>query len=222
MSEQLEQWNEECLLEGPSPRFVAVTDRSAEHWLTVVPDDAGDRVVVDGRAFGPYTHVYEDALAVSLAGARAAWPVEEDGSWRVVVDGEPGPLVAETSVQARPVFSPDGRHLAYGASRLRARRGRSPILLYVDGGEQDRLLAAAPIQYASDGRLCYVEQAERAQRVVVDGEPGPWVTSVVEFEDPMGWATPETRPMTPVTFAPDSASFAYASMGRGAATRTTR
>lgn len=73
----------------------------------------GARWIVDGVA-GP---VHADVLAAGFSpdGARVAYQAQaEDRSWRMIVDGVAGaPTDLDTGGLGPPVWSPDGRHLAY-------------------------------------------------------------------------------------------------------------
>lgn len=233
-----DRWTQEPLFvfpQGEVPQLVEVVDQSGDHWLVVTRSRSGDRVVLDGRVFGPYPHVYCEwsrdeqsgdplppPLALAARGATAAWSVDDADGMRVVVDGERGPWVEGVSVQSPPVFSPDGGHLAYGAmtsppdGRFRA---RSTADLVVDGVRRGILLGRAPVQFAPDGRLCFVEAGDDGrERVVVDGTAGPWVEAVLPLGPQGVYPTPARRPMDPVIFAPGGGSFAYvARVGGGVA-----
>ena len=194
-------------------RRVLALDRRAEHVLLVVGGPDGDRILVDGIEHGPFGSTgsaVENALVVHPDTGRYACPVITESGAFVLVDGVPQQSFDAMSADVAPAFSPDGAHVAYGAATVPGRYGGEPALV-VDGEVRDVPLAAAQVQFAPDGRLVYVELAPdgRRQRVVVGGEPGPWVDEVLSFEDPTRW-TGRAVDADAVVFSRSSGSFAYA------------
>lgn len=205
--------------DGLELRRVLALDRAAEHVLLVVGGPDGDRVLVDGTEhgrYGPPGSVDENALVVHPGTGRYACPVVTESRAFVLVDGVEQQSFDAISVEAAPVFSPDGSRLAYAAATVPGRYGGEPELV-VDGKVLDVPLASAQVQFAPDGRLVYVELEvdRRRERVVVGGVPGPWVDAVLQFDDPTWWPGPERPPGGAVVFSPTSGSFAYAAAVHG-------
>jgi len=95
------------------------------HWgyvaRTVTPPSTNEEIhaVVDGRLFGPYGNVW--GLSFSTAGKRFAYAASElsgekdKDTWSFFVDGTPVPLKYRSVWP--PVFSSDGNHVAWKATR---------------------------------------------------------------------------------------------------------
>lgn len=196
--------------DGQSARLVQVADRFADRVIVVCEGAGGDSLIVDGRLLGTYRHVFDASLAVHPATGRFACGVGDETGMSVIVDGVEQGRFLGVSAHAPPVFSPDGTHVAYGATTSRPRRG-SLAQLVLDGDLTDVVLGAAPLCFAPDGRLAYVEVDPDGgrQRVVVGGSPGPWVVDVLQFDDPVAWPSPESPAPGPVAFS-RTGDFAYA------------
>ena len=110
-------------------------------------------------------------VTVSPTGERLAYELRQEDQSYLICDGKPGPGYESVS---RPVFSPNGQRLIYGASRksaLRTRRGRHSFLV-CDGKElgleYDR--SGGPLFSPDSQRLAF-QAAERGSGVVVcDGK----------------------------------------------------
>ncbi|HEX5827209.1 MAG TPA: hypothetical protein VFY23_06790 [Candidatus Limnocylindrales bacterium] len=127
---------------------------------------------------------------------RAFIAVNGDDQFVVRDDTVEGPFEG-TSGSVRLVFSDDGRHLAYGV------KVGDGYQLRVDGEVRSAGAELAAIQpvFSPDGeRLAWAEMREagrgRETRVVVDGEPGPWVPGLRNARGAL-------------RFSPDSRRFAY-------------
>jgi hypothetical protein len=175
-----------------------------------------DRVVVDAKP-GP---AFNDAAIAdptySSDGRHLAYFERHGDRVRVVLDGKPGQTYDEIRLPLRslddrlfgldtrfniapePLFSPDGRHLAY-----MARRGAKWMVVEdgKPGPAYEEIGAFSPV-FSPDGEhLAYVVDRGKTAFVVVDGKPGPTFHCV--------WTD------QPV-FSPDGQHIAYAaSDGRG-------
>ena len=78
----------------------------------------------------------------------------EDGRQAVAVDGRPGPLY--DWILGKPVFSPDGGHVAYAAGSIADRKLEWRFVVDgVEGKTYDRLLlqrSGHPVLFSADGR----------------------------------------------------------------------
>lgn len=151
-----------------------------------VRDEQGSRrFVVDGELLP-----HEDAgfLAFSPAGDRFAYTIRVDGkdlpandpdrTYSVVVDGVPGPPATHVW---RPVFSPDGKRVAYRISQ----KGRWALVL---DGEIQSWGGVGDPHFSPDSRhVAVIERSSSACRVFVDGIPGPaydWIPDVQGLASP--------------------------------------
>lgn len=146
----------------------------------------------------------------------------ETATWRIVLDGVPGPQLDLIDWESA-IFSPDGRRFAYVAVTLDegvARPEGDDLLFWgvgewkqrviIDGEPGPEYAMVSDLQFSPDGRrFAYTACSQRGewfvQRVVLDGVPGP------EFDDVLyGFSC----------FSPDSARFAYVvSVGQGVEAR---
>ena len=72
-------------------------------------------VVVDGEPDPAYENLSRGAVMFSSNGNRVAYEIRGAGGRVVVVDSQPGPVYE--SLDGGPVFSLDGKHVAYSASK---------------------------------------------------------------------------------------------------------
>jgi hypothetical protein len=164
--------------------------------------DGRMRFVWDGTAGEPFDGVPDmrdrlPAIFSSKAGAHLAYAGQRAGSIFIGRDGAEYPSGEGFSRSVPPVFSPDGRHLAYGAQT----EGEYRLIL---DGQIAGELPIAPIEavFSPDGeRLAFVEVREVAdgsfeQRIVLDGVPGAWFRGMRNARGAM-------------QFSPDSRRFAY-------------
>lgn len=140
------------------------------------------------------------AIFASADGAHIAYVGMRDDHMFVGRDAGEDPPVEAFSRSVPPVFSRDGRHLAYGGGTLEEYR------LILDGhpiGEYP--LAPTAAVFSPDGeRLAYVEmrgekRATTEIRIVLDGVPGEWFPGMRNAGGVM-------------QFSPDSQRFAYCRM----------
>lgn len=71
-------------------------------------------------------------IVFSPDGSRVAWLEKQDKTWRVLLDGEPGPGVKDIFRDEPPQFSPDGKHLVYFHRDKRNKK----MFLALWGGEE--------------------------------------------------------------------------------------
>jgi len=146
-----------CLYAGATP--IAVSPGGDGKAYSCVEADASGRpttfVVANGRRLGP--HVDVASVAVSDGGHFAyAARDSADAPFFYVVDGRR--VAGEWDEVFAPRFSPDGRHVAWGA-----RRGKgSRIDLVLDGRVRARAdLVAAPPRVGDDGSASWVVRRGR-------------------------------------------------------------
>jgi hypothetical protein len=158
---------------------------SGDDWMLGAPGDRETFVVVDGLEGPSYARVWD--LAISPHGDRVAYGAGAErpapaagsgtsvpagappGSWRcvMVIDGREGPSCGHVT---RPIFSPDGRRLAYTAYRDRRQ------FLVVDGVEGPAYKAVnyERTVFSPDGRrVAYGAQRGDESLLVLDGVEGP-------------------------------------------------
>jgi len=125
----------------------------------------------------PFDRVAAGSFVFCPDGSRFAFAASRDGQWFVVLDGVEGRHYIGIS-QTRPVFSLNGKRLAYVAEVLVAdadgRPAHTKRCVVVDGVQQriyDRIVASPG--FSSDGRRCaYVAERGRDSFIVVDGMEG--------------------------------------------------
>ncbi len=116
-------------------------------------------IVVDGVASQPWTSV----RGLVIANNRVAYAASDGKDWRVVVDGEAGPAMSRFYRLALTAA-----HVAWVG------RIDDQDVIALDGkpvAARDRLRPEGLV--LSDRGLAYIDTENRAERVVVDGQPGP-------------------------------------------------
>jgi len=168
------------------------------------------RLIVDGQEQGPESDIAPPVskLILSPDGKRWAYWSKVGKEWAIVADGsltddklDNQEMFASSisfNPNKRPVFSPDGQHLAYPAKRM----GR--ILMVLDGKEllppkikgQDRVWnVSKPLFSPDSGHFAYITFSTKCG-VIVDGRYG---SEFLEFE------AIHAGPI----FSPDSRHIAY-------------
>ncbi len=133
--------------------------------------DAGGSRVIGPQGEGPrYQSVME--LTFSADGGRFAYIAHEaEGRDRVVVDGVPGPVFGDVKLDSL-IFSPDGKRVAYAASR--GSEFEDPAMAVVDGRGGPSHAQIDELTFDLTGRhVAYVAGDGTSERVVIDGRPGP-------------------------------------------------
>jgi hypothetical protein len=132
----------------------------------------GDRsfVVLDETPGPDATGVPWQSLTLSPAGGRVAYVARMGRSYCAVIDGRPGPTYGWTE---SPVFSPDGRSVAYVAWRAEADASERCCAV-IDGKEGPGYTRVEGLRFSADGRhVAYVGSRGRESWVVLDGEEFP-------------------------------------------------
>jgi len=155
----------------------------------VAPRDAGQCVVVDGKAGRTYEQVY--GLTVSPNGKHFAYAAAQNGSTVLVYDG-----VEKREVDGRIgiVFSRDDQRLAYtvfqpGAGQPPSKTGpHGKARVVIDGTDGREYDWVGHVTFSQDGRrVAYTAISDQRGVVVVDGVEGqPFDSS---FERPGGYPT---------------------------------
>lgn len=177
--------------------------------LAYAANDSGRwRVILDGTQLSFFDAVMQGSLTFSPDGRRLAFVVAEGDAFRVVVDGEPGPLYQAVGALR---FDPEGNRLAYVARRddqeylvigeklfgpvwsladfTLGPGGRLGMLVrgaqgwraVVDGNESEIFQNIDTIHFSPAGRYAYSVQSDSLWCVILDGERGPGYTSVGEI-----------------------------------------
>jgi Tol biopolymer transport system component len=138
-------------------------------------------MVIDGKPEGKYSSIDTGSFIFSPDSKRYAYRCQDDGYWRIVVDGKPrrdrvywGGFVRGllgSGEASQPVFSPDGRHIAYNVSfsafSTSALTQRSKAFSFVDG----KKLGGRFCGFTPNGKAAYIDydKEKGTQRLVVDG-----------------------------------------------------
>lgn len=115
---------------GDSGKITFIGERDGKYLLST-----GDRLL------GPYDRIL--GWAFSASGNRLAYTIGIGEKWRLIIDGEPGPVLDSLS---EPVFSPDGHRVAYAA-----RKGTRYRVTVGDETGEPFAYASKPV-FTPDGR----------------------------------------------------------------------
>jgi Tol biopolymer transport system component len=160
-----------------------------DHLAFVATLDKKTIVVLDEQPQPPCDSVGGNTLVFNASGDRLAYVVRRKGRASLVLDGKVGPAFDDVG---RPVFSGDGRHVAYTA------RNGERWMVVRDGQELAAPSAVVPgtMGLSSDGgRLAYAIRTAAGMRMV-DGE---------RLGDGYEWVFDGST-----TFSPDGKRLAYA------------
>lgn len=91
-------------------------------------------------------------LVFSPDGTRVAWLEKQDKTWRVVLDGQPGPGVKDIFRDEPPQFSPDGKHLVY----FHRDKKNKKMFLALWGGEERVHDIIPPLAVFEKGGIRYL------------------------------------------------------------------
>jgi hypothetical protein len=147
-----------------------IADPAGEHLAYVAR--SGDRscVVLDETPGPDATSVPWQSLTLSAAGGRVAYVARMGKSCCAVIDGRPGPTYGWAE---NPVFSPDGRSVAYVAWRAEADASERCCAV-IDGKEGPGYGRVEHLQFSADGRhLAYIASTGRESWVVLEGQQFP-------------------------------------------------
>lgn len=159
------------------PRFSA----DGKHLAYAVRNGSGFLLVVDGRPGPKYDFIDDLSPVLSPDGNRCAYSASDGNMSKqfMVVDGNAERKFDD--VAWRAVFSPDGKHVAYGAMTRRFLRG-TPWCVIEDGRpgpEYERLTniedaeACTPVFSGNSQRMAYAAKQGDNWFMVHDGKPGP-------------------------------------------------
>ena len=184
---------------SPDGKRIAYLARKGEAWSVVLGGQVGPQYdQIRGMLFSPDSR-------------HLAYTARKKDRMFVVLGGQPGPqfhsigervfgrtLHEECEYAVGPVFSSDGRHLAYGATKdLKA-------LVVLDGQPGPEYDGIWDIEFSPDGkRLAYRARTDDKWRVIVNGQPGPehdWKLNPYAKDS--------------LFFSPDSCRLAYTVMTR--------
>jgi len=167
---------------SPDSDSVAFAAREEKKWFVVVNGKAGpeyEGMVENGAGLAKLADIRYGALAFSPDSKHLAYAAKRGGKWVMVVDGQEGEGYNQV---ASPVFSFDGKRVAYSAGRYLSKESGWRVV--VDGQEGPLFFETFPAVFSPDGKhLAY--GAKKAQwAVVVDGkvisapgELGNWALS---------------------------------------------
>jgi Tol biopolymer transport system component len=132
----------------------------------------------------------------------------------MVVDGKPGAaydLLTENvdlEMAVTPIFSPDGKHLAYAARKLDAKKNNR-WLVVEDEQEGPAFDAVFGLAFSPDGNhLAYVAKRDGKWVAIEDGKAGQPFDSATSITD-------GEMLVSQITFSPDSRHTAYTSVNDG-------
>ena len=172
---------------GPVPDPVDITltpDR--RHAVYVVTQNGKSQVLFDGQPAGPeFEGIFDrNSFVLSKDGTRMAYAVGREkkdggcttcgpqGKWWTVIDGKPGP---EYDKVLGLTFSPDGKHVAYGATEKVEQQDFWRVI--VDGNEIpnffDAISSSSPAFTPDGNHVVYVARKDRKAVVIIDGKDEP-------------------------------------------------
>jgi hypothetical protein len=147
-----------------------VASPAGEHLAHVAR--TGDRsfVVLDETPGPDATSIPWESLTLSPAGGRVAYVARMGKSYCAVIDGRPGPTYGWAE---NPIFSPDGRSVAYVAWRAKADAAERCCAV-IDGNEGPGHGRVGQLRFSADGHhVAYLASTGRDSWAVLDGEQFP-------------------------------------------------
>lgn len=155
----------------------------------------GDKwfVVLDGKAVPESEHNTVSYFVFSPDSSRFVYAAGKDNKQYMVVDGRAGKMYDKVGT---PVFSPDGRHLAYPAGIKNEGLDKEKQLIVLDGKESKKYDGVNRPIFSKDSKhIAYSVMKGPKRMVVVDGKEG------LEFEMEPAIDT--------FTFGPNDSRIAY-------------
>ncbi|HKK32758.1 MAG TPA: hypothetical protein VJ934_04265 [Desulfomicrobiaceae bacterium] len=122
-------------------RWAAVLQLTKEEYALIVEGKEIARRQGSGRK-----------IVFSPDGTSVAWLEKQDKTWRVLLDGQPGPGVKDIFRDEPPQFSPDGKHLVYFHRDKRNKK----MFLALWGGEERVHDIIPPLAVFETGKLRYL------------------------------------------------------------------
>ncbi len=164
---------------------------SGQRLAYVCKSQAGETAVMDERMGSAYRRV--ENFSFNSEGNHFAYKVQGDGGELVVFDGRENTLY--NHILWGPLFSPDGKHTAYGAVK-----GDGQYVLVYDGKQELNMPGpATSYLFSSDSsRFGYIARLDRRYVAVVNGEVSQPYVGLVDL-----------------TFSPDGKHYAYAASENG-------
>ena len=146
----------------------------------------GEAMVADGVAYPRYPSLLAHEILLGPSG-QLVYVIERNGKERVIADNRQGPAF---DLIDQPIFSPDGKHLAYIAEA----NNRKNEHVVADGQQGPVYKAIENLYYTQDGRLFYsARRGEKEYYTVLNGQvSGPYTAMSSE-----------------VVISPDSRHIAY-------------
>lgn len=179
----------ECLIvhgdrEGPKYTTVSRPVLSADGKTLAyrATSDGKSRVIVGDKKGLDFDEVWTPAL--SADGKHVAYVAKSGAKWCVVVDGVPGREFDEPPSTPEPVFSPDGKRVAYGAVLGQGRQsGQGIEAVFVDGNRVPAMFShVSQIAFTPSGQhVVYVAERDGKEHLVIDRERGDPFDSVYRY-----------------------------------------
>ena len=161
----------------------------SERFGYIARDQGREFIVVDHQVGKAYDRVISDQIAFSV-GNKVAFAAQLQDKQFIVVDGVEGKTYTAL-MEAPPVFSPDGRRMAYGAFN------GTEWMVVLNGIEQTGFssIGKGSIIFSKRGRLAYTAKTAVGKwTVVVDGFTGRYFDAIGENS---------------LTFSPDGRNVVY-------------
>lgn len=160
-----------------------------QHLAYPIKQSDGWCVAIDGKAGTVYPWVLADSLSYSADNQRVAYVVQLTTGMQVVCGDEKSKEYREI---LKPVFSPDGKRLAYVAKPSAEESGQFVVLDGLQGTLYPKIVTRSLMFSPDSQHVAFVVEIGRKQRWVIDGAQQPLYDAVGRLE-----------------FSPDSARWGY-------------